>query len=125
MSKPKFTWVPSYGSRVSVKPTVNVTKFGDGYEQRVSFGINNQPRTWELTLTNKPLAVADAIVAFLRQQGAVHAFEWTPPGEPTAPSGMFEASPVPATWVCREWSVQPTSPRHRTITCTFEEVFEF
>lgn len=78
-----FTWVPSYGSRETTKPTVNTVKFGDGYEQRVATGINTMPRTWELELTNKPSVVADAIVAFLRQNKAVTAFKWTPPhGEP-------------------------------------------
>uniref|UniRef100_A0ABX1N7C8 Uncharacterized protein n=1 Tax=Aromatoleum buckelii TaxID=200254 RepID=A0ABX1N7C8_9RHOO len=31
---------------------------------------------------------------------------------------------APGRWVCREWSVQPTSPRHRALMCTFEEVFK-
>ncbi|TVO53157.1 phage tail protein [Denitromonas halophila] len=107
-----FTWVPSYGSALTVKPNVNATQFGDGYEVRVAIGINSQPRKWQLTLTNKPLAVADAIEAFLKAHGALTAFYWTPP------HGEL------GKWVCREWSVQPTSPRHRSITGTFEEVFE-
>jgi len=107
-----FTWVPSYGSRQNTKPAVSAVKFGDGYEQRVGLGINNMPRTWQLEFTNKPLPVADAIEAFLRARGAVQSFTWTPPhGEP-------------GRWVCREWTATPTSPKHRTISCTFVEAFE-
>lgn len=27
-------------------------------------------------------------------------------------------------WVCREWSSAPTSPNTRSVSATFEEVFE-
>jgi phage-related protein len=39
-----FKWVPTYGSAVTVKPAVQVTKFGDGYELRTPTGINSTPR---------------------------------------------------------------------------------
>lgn len=94
------------------KPKVSAVKFGDGYEQRTAIGLNTMPRTWQLEFTNKPVVVADAIEQFLRDREAVQAFDWTPPhGE----SGR---------WVCREWSATPTSPKHRSIACTFDEVFE-
>ena len=107
-----FTWTASYGSRQNVKPAVAAAKFGDGYEQRVALGLNTMPRQWQLELTNKPNVVADALEAFLRDHAAMRSFDWQPPhGEP-------------GRWVCREWSSTPTSPKHRTITCTFDEVFE-
>ena len=31
---------PDFGASKSSAPAVRVTKFGDGYEQRVTFGIN-------------------------------------------------------------------------------------
>lgn len=107
-----FTWIASYGSALTVKPSVTAIKFGDGYEQRTAVGINSQPRHWRLEFTNKPLPVEDALEAFLSDHAALQAFDWPPPH---GAAGKF---------VCREWSVQPTSPKYRSISCTFEEVFE-
>lgn len=109
---PVFSWVPSYGSAVTVKPNVTATRFGDGYEARTATAINSQPRRWQVEFTNKPLVVADAIEQFLEARGALEAFGWTP------------SHGAAGKWVCREWTSRPTSPRHRSISATFEEVFE-
>lgn len=107
----EFPWVPSYGSAVSTKPNVTVTKFGDGYEMRSALGLNSMPRKWNLTFS-RTTADADAIEAFFRVKGARFSFTWTPP--------RGEAGK----WVCREWASQPTSKTTCTITATFEEIFE-
>jgi phage-related protein len=107
-----FIWVPSYGAAVKSKPRVAVTSFGDGYEARSPTGINNKPRQWSNTFANRPTATADSIADFLDTAGASSAFLWTPP---------YGAA---GKWVCREWDDQKTGPYTRTITATFEEVFE-
>ena len=107
-----FVWVPTYGSAVKKKPAVSVSKFGDGYEQRVALGINNNPRTWEVVFANRPNDTANAIAAFFDDAGAVSCFDWTPP----------RGNLTPGRWVCREWSELPTGPYTTTITATFEEV---
>lgn len=109
---PTFAWIATYGSKQTTKPSVTPTKFGDGYEQRVAQGINFIARRWELTFDNRPNATADAIEAFLKARGAVEAFDWTPP---YGDAGK---------WVCREWESAPTSPNTRSVSATFEEVFE-
>ena len=109
----QFIWVPSYGSAVTIKPNVIQTKFGDGYEQRVGWGLNTNPRKWQVTFANRPTATADAIEAFLEARGAMQSFDWTPPH---GKAGK---------WVCREWSAQKTGPFTRTVTATFDEVFEY
>ena len=48
-----FTFEPSYGIRVSKEPKVLSVKFGDGYEQRAQFGINQIPRMWDLSFNGK------------------------------------------------------------------------
>lgn len=108
-----FIWAASYGSAVSTKPTVHVSKFGDGYEARVAEGINTNRRKWELTFANRPNATADAIEAFLAARGAVQAFDWVP-----SYGGAGK-------WVCREWQSQQSGPYTRSVSATFEEVFEF
>lgn len=107
-----FVWIPTYGSRLTVKPSVHQLKYGDGYELRVRTGINVLPRRWDLTFENRPEAVADQIEAFLEAREGAESFDWTP------------SHGKPGKWVCREWSSMPTSHKHRTITATFEEVFE-
>ena len=124
----QFPWIPSYGSAVTNKPNVTQTKFGDGYELRVPIGINTNPRKWQVTFANRPNETADEIGAFLDARGGVEAFDWTPPhwktanGMPT--SGIIPPQAKSGKWVCREWSEQQTGPYTRTITATFEEVFE-
>ena len=73
-----FIWVPSYCSAVTTKPNVNVSKYGDGYEQRVSIGLNSNPRQGQVTFSSRPNATADAIEAFLLAQGAAESFDWVP-----------------------------------------------
>ena len=107
-----FIWTPTYGSNVTVKPTVEVAQYGDGYEQRVGLAINSKARKWALTFANRPNATADAIELFLGTANAIASFVWQPP------QGLA------GTWVCREWQVQQTGPYTRTITGTFDEVFE-
>ena len=31
------------------QPAIKTTKFGDGYEQRTTFGLNQNPKEWSLT----------------------------------------------------------------------------
>lgn len=109
---PTFAWIATYGSRQTTKPRVEVVKFGDGYESRTPIGLNSLPRSWDLTFENRPNSTADAIEDFLKDRGAVEAFNWVPP---------YGAA---GRWVCREWSSTPTSQNTRSVTCTFEEVFE-
>lgn len=106
-----FIWVPSYGSSVTTKPSVQATQFGDGYEARIANGINTKRRKWEVSFS-RPNATADAIEAFLEAAGAMMAFDWSPPH-----GGAGK-------WVCREWAVQKTGPYSRTVTATFDEIFE-
>jgi phage-related protein len=39
---------PRIGASKSSAPAVRTTKFGDGYEQRVRFGLNQDPKEWTL-----------------------------------------------------------------------------
>jgi len=89
-----FTYAASYGATVTQAPSVRYIRFGDGYEQRASFGD------------------ADAIIAFLEARAGVDAFDWTPP------SGSA------GKWICRSWSRSISSNGANDISARFEEVFE-
>lgn len=107
-----FTYIPDFNAAESKRPNVNSIRFGDGYEQRVTFGINTQPAEWSLTFTNRTDAERDNITGFLEARGAVESFDWTPPYGTTAK------------WVCSEWSVTMVAANINTVQATFRQVFE-
>ena len=72
--------VPDRGLRVDSKPRVLVAKYGDGYEQRTSAGINTEEESWQLSWTNRTTNEGNKITKFLEDQGGVTAFDWYPAG---------------------------------------------
>lgn len=107
-----FTYTPDFGATKKNKPSVKVAKFGDGYEQRLAYGVNTNPQEWSLSFANRTDTEASAIDAFLTARGAVESFDWTPYG---GTAGKY---------VCREWSRSLDSYNRNTIQATFIQVFE-
>jgi phage-related protein len=107
-----FTWSPSYGVNLTMRPNVKRVSFGDGYEQRQTFGINNQPEVWSLEFRGRTSGDAQAIDVFLREAGSVNSFEWTSPSDT---NGRF---------VCDEWSRSKDEPDAETVRATFRQVFD-
>lgn len=116
-----FTWTPDFSAKVQYKPKVVVSSFGDGYEQRVQFGININPQAWSLTFRSRLDAEATAIDTFLQSMGALTSFFWTPPG-----------GSMPLKFVCRSWSKSPVTGNGTTyapayiwdLVVPLEQVFE-
>ena len=104
-----FHWEVAPSMSITAEPKVKIIKFGDGYEQRIKDGINNDLRTYSVTL-NVHRDDAPVIDAFLTRQGGVHAFKWREPNTNRL-----------ITVKCPSWStnVKNTSV---SITTTFEEV---
>lgn len=107
-----FSYTATYGASVEESPRVRVVNFGDGYEQRLSYGINTSPRKWNLSFKARDNTDANAIIAFFQARNAVENFDWTPPYGSAAK------------WVCRQWSRSVVSNGISDISATFEEVFE-
>ncbi|MDP2026453.1 phage tail protein [Sulfuriferula sp.] len=107
-----FNYTPSYGLQADYKPAVRVTRFGDGYEQRVGEGINLVPQNWKLGFDNIDIATANAIVAFLVGKAGLTAFTWTPKGG------------TQIKVVCRSWTATYINVASRSVSCLFEQVFE-
>ena len=55
---------PTYSATKRSQPKLRVTQFGDGYQQRTSFGLNQDPKVWNLTF-NENDEDADEIETFL------------------------------------------------------------
>ena len=62
-------------------PKVKVAKFGDGYEQRVADGINNNLQKWTASFTRRSGTDIDAVYDFFEARGGYESFEWMPRGE--------------------------------------------
>jgi phage-related protein len=104
---------PTYGAQKTSQPAVRTVRFGDGYEQRLTFGLNQNPKQWSLTW-NVSETDADTIETFLDARAADAAsFDWTPLDEATSYK-----------WVCEQWSKSIPYNNRATITATFRQVFE-
>jgi len=105
---------PDFGSSRKSQPNVRKVQFGDGYEVRLTYGLNQNPRVWDLKWTAKNSTDADAIEAFFDARAADNAsFDWTPLDETSA-----------SKWVVDSWSRDHQYANVNTITATFRQVFE-
>lgn len=105
---------PDFGAQKENAPIVRKVQFGDGFEQRLTFGLQQNPKTWTLSFVNLTETDADTIETFLNARAADNAsFDWSPPDE----SDTYK-------WVCETWTKSIPFPNRATIETTFREVFE-
>lgn len=105
---------PVYGVTKSVEPFVTRTRFQDGYEQVVKFGLNINPKVYDLTFENITEAESDTIETFLDARiSDGDYFNWQAPDEPT--TSKYRAL---------NRKKQINFPGLATITVQFAEVFE-
>jgi phage-related protein len=107
-----FTFTPSFTASLEEQPIIRRVKFGDGYEQRLSYGLNTQPKKWSLQFLNRTDTERNNILTFLRTQGAAESFDWT------------DSNGYVGKWICPQWNTSLISCNFNNITATFEEVFE-
>lgn len=104
---------PNYSATKTSAPKVLTTQFGDGYQQRTTFGLNQNPKEWSLSF-NVSDEDADIIEAFLDARAADAAsFGWTPPDSNTS-----------YRWICLSWSRELFDFQRSRIDVTFQQVFE-
>jgi len=104
---------PIYGTQKKNQPIVRKVQFGDGYETRLTYGLNQNPKIYDLTFEVSETD-SDTIETFLDARAADNAsFDFTPPGE--ASSSKF---------VCDSWSKSIPYLNRATIQATFRQVFE-
>jgi phage-related protein len=107
-----FTYIPSFEANESSKPRVRKFVAGDGYESRVRFGLNTDPKQWSLTFSERTNTERDAILSFFESSVGVTSFDWTPPRG------------VAGKYLCEEWQVTMRAYNFNTIQATFRQVFE-
>lgn len=103
---------PTYGAQKTSQPKVRQVQLGDGYVQRLTFGLNQDPKVWNLTFEVSETD-ADTIETFLEARGGSESFNWSPPDE----SDSYK-------WVCLNWSKTIPYLNRATIQATFQEVFD-
>ena len=103
---------PTYGAQKTSQPKVRQVQFGDGYVQHLTFGLNQDPKVWNLTFEVSETD-ADTIETFLEARGGAESFTWSPPDE----SDSYK-------WVCLQWSKTIPYLNRATIQATFQEVFD-
>tara|TARA_R100000773_G_scaffold9177_1_gene8701 strand:+ start:2172 stop:2543 length:372 start_codon:yes stop_codon:yes gene_type:complete len=106
---------PSYGIRKISSPRTKVTRFADGFEQRIVFGLqqHQNPRVYNLKF-EKSNADAEKIEEFFDNRHIDAAsFDFVPPGET-----------VTRKVVCESWNKSIPYAGRATIQATFREVFE-
>jgi len=104
---------PTYGAQKTSRPVVRTVQFGDGYQQRLTYGLNQNPKSWSLTWEVSETD-ADTIETFLNARAVDNAsFDWTPLDEATAYK-----------WICPEWNKSIPYNNRATVTATFKQVFE-
>lgn len=113
---PFFFWKPSYQTQANFDPKVNVVKYGDGYEKRVSDQINFNLLNLDLIFEGLTLDEATAILHFLTLRAAKHAFIY----KPSAPFTV--ANTNAKLFVCRRWSSANPFHNNFSIKASFEEV---
>ena len=104
---------PTYGTTKRSAPNVRGIQFGSGYQQRAQFGINQNPKVYDLTFEVSETD-ADTIETFLDARAADNAaFEWSPPDE----TDTYK-------WICKSWTKTLPYSNLATIQTTFTQVFE-
>lgn len=101
---------PTYGAQKTSQPKVRQVQMGDGYVQRLTFGLNQDLKTWNLTFEVSETD-ADTIETFLEARGGSEYFTWSPPDETTSYK-----------WICLNWSKTIPYLNRATIQATFQEV---
>jgi phage-related protein len=118
VSAPEFIWVSNYASEIQSKPSMNLVKFGDGYEQRTEDGINNTLLKLNLTFEGRDKQETRAITHFVsKRRGAQHFFFDAPfPYNFDSTSQNF-----PKRFICEDWSIRYVFFNNYNISTTFIE----
>ena len=104
---------PTYGASKRSQPTVRNVQLGDGYSQRLRFGLNTDLKTWSLKFEVSETD-ADTIETFLDARAQDQdAFDWSPPDETST-----------YRWKCPSWTKTLPYSNLATIQTTFIQVPE-
>ena len=119
-----FTYIPSFSATESSKPRVRTFKAGDGYEQRVRFGLRTDPKEWQLTFSERTDTEAGGILAFLEARGGAESFDWTPPQRLGGNRLLWSEGFDNAVWEKFFASITPNTNTAPNGSLTADKIFE-
>ena len=115
---------PDRGLSYQSTPRVREAKFGDGYTQRTSYGLNSLNQSYSVAFTGRSKAEINAIVAFLEDKQGVESFEFTIPFTGDGVTGNEDETERIVRVICKDWSQTYTYDQFYDLTATFERVYE-
>ena len=104
---------PKYNYTITRKPAVNVVNFGDGFEQRLTEGLNQNPITLNLKFDLSQTDSTTAITFLNARITDGASFTFLVPNEN-----------VTKNFVCLTYNTAVPYKNRVTLTCSFREVFE-
>lgn len=116
-AKPYFFWEPTYASQLKTKPSINVIKFGNGYEQRTEDGVNNSLLQFDLIFEGREEKEARAIVHFFQKRKGAISFFYNPP----FPYNFDDSQNYPKRFFCEEWTLNFNFYNNYRINASFTE----
>jgi len=117
LTKPEFFWKPTYSSQLQMKPAVNILKFGNGYEQRIEEGINNNLQKFNLNFDGRDKNETRSIAHFLHKRKAVNSFFFDAP----FPYNFDISQSYPRRFICEEWDIVYNFYNNYNINAKFSE----
>lgn len=132
---------PTFNAVKSSQPAIKTVKFGDGYEQRIKFGLNQNPKEWSLTFMVNATDAA-TIENFLDARADdAESFDWRPPDGGLITFFLLEDGDYLLTedgeklidddtlapiykWKCEQWSKDLLGDNFFKISATFKQVYD-
>jgi phage-related protein len=114
---PNFFWKPSYTSAVNNSPKITINAFGNGYQQRISSGLNNNLINLSLLFENRSEKETVSILHFLRARNSVESFIYNLPT-----IYAKSTSNLNTLFICLQWDVSFVSYNNYSIKAEFIEV---
>ena len=101
-------------------PSVIRAKFGDGYEQRITDGINSIKEEYNISFKNREKAFVDDVVLFLDGKLGATAFTFTlPDTNNTTRTGEKDIKVI-----CENYNTTYTYDDFYSLTATLKRVYE-
>ncbi|RRU23571.1 phage tail protein [Stenotrophomonas sp. 278] len=107
----EFTWCVRTEINGTGTFSVREAKFGDGYSQAASEGINNEEQQWPISIVGRAAKVQPAL-EFIRAHQGARSFLWTPP---LGAQGLYR---------CKTYNLIPHGNGVFTLNATFEQTFQ-
>ena len=124
-----LTVLPDKGMTRQATPQVRRVNFGDGYEQRTTFGINSVKEEYNVTFKNRTRGEIENIAGFLKSLKGVTSFVFTVPDHASTEetTGVLDSSidnEKSIRVVCDNFSENCQYEDFYSLTAKFRRVYE-